>query len=186
MIVLLEGADCSGKTTLAEAFAVHLRNKCVYLHNGPKENTLKHYMQQLDQAKLLSAQGKVVVIDRQWISEQIYGIICRQETLDPEGRALTLNHYNFVYTIMCVRLDLAKHQAQFHSSTREEYERVKFDSIALAYHDLWYGRFDSEFPGIVGTLTRRMPLRYCRSFSQYDMDTRKPLHFADSFISRHA
>jgi predicted ATPase len=73
-VVVLEGPDGGGKTTLATS----LMNKGFdYVHCGPPEagtDLLAHYLQILDSA--LNSQ-KDVVIDRLWLGERIYGPICR-------------------------------------------------------------------------------------------------------------
>jgi MoxR-like ATPase len=67
MIVILEGPDGAGKTTLAEQLAK--KYGLVYKHEGPpppKVNVLEYYGQLLDEAR-----GKNVVFDRLALGERV-------------------------------------------------------------------------------------------------------------------
>jgi hypothetical protein len=73
MIVILEGPDGAGKTTLAEQLAK--KYGLVYKHEGPpppKVNVLEYYGQLLDEAR-----GKNVVFDRLALGERVYGPVYR-------------------------------------------------------------------------------------------------------------
>jgi len=69
MLLLLEGPDGGGKTTLAKSVFSHLR----YVHNGPLTTTdpTEMFWEQL--RNLVPNDGTSVVVDRSWPSEMIYG-----------------------------------------------------------------------------------------------------------------
>lgn len=75
MIIILEGPDGGGKTTLARELAELLRLE--YRHEGPPPpnvNVLHHYGRLLDDAR-----SKDVVFDRLALGERIYGPLLRGE-----------------------------------------------------------------------------------------------------------
>ena len=76
-ITIFEGPDGSGKTTLAKRYAE--RMGACYRHHGPcpqitEEHLLKIYVEMMLPA-LLGYQD--VVLDRAWLSEQVYGLVIR-------------------------------------------------------------------------------------------------------------
>lgn len=77
MIILIEGPDGAGKTTLAEKLSK--QTGYVLLHRSyPKTaeemaNMMQEYMQVIKS-------GKNCIIDRCWYSEMVYGPIMRNET----------------------------------------------------------------------------------------------------------
>jgi len=77
-IIILEGPDCSGKSTLAKELLSRYKNS-VYLHMKHKFKKLMfHYNTAVFmQAERHLAEGKTVIIDRCWISENIYGGVLR-------------------------------------------------------------------------------------------------------------
>lgn len=84
--ILLEGPDCSGKTTLAREL-----EKCGYryIHNGPPlaANMFEEYTGQLDNARHV-----LTVIDRGHIGETIYGPILREKSLISHAQVEILNY----------------------------------------------------------------------------------------------
>lgn len=79
MIVIIEGADCSGKTTLAAALAAHW--KITPRHVGPPKDVapFRQYMNACRDA-VLSAEytaTSMALFDRLHIGERIYGPIVR-------------------------------------------------------------------------------------------------------------
>jgi thymidylate kinase len=186
MIIVLEGADCSGKTTLAEELKLQASCEVVYEHNTEKTNSLAHFHEQI--LRMSDWEDKLCIIDRLWISEQIYGQFMRQNGgNDPNGVIMaTCNNFDVVH-IMCVRQDVGKHLYHFKevAKTREEYAARAIEDIIRGYYDLWYGNRATKLEGQVGFLARHMPLRCCKAFVQYDMDTMKPESFAHEFMRRY-
>lgn len=71
MIIVLEGPDGSGKTTLAKQIAKRFNGNRI--HTGGKMYTSKEYDTRVEYLRMLSKGTTVNVIDRvPWISEMIY------------------------------------------------------------------------------------------------------------------
>lgn len=182
MIILIEGADCSGKTTLAECFMC--KANVTYFHNGPNDNSPTHYVQQLSTALELVAKGNRVVIDRAWISEQVYGNIFRGECTDPSGECAKVFHRLVTATVMCVRGDTHRHLQHFNQMATQRHEHAigKAREIIRAYHELWYGSVTSQLPGFLKTISEKFPLNRIRGYYQYDMDVDDPETFAENML----
>jgi hypothetical protein len=82
-IIIIEGPDGSGKTTLAKQFIKQIPS-LEYRHEGPPpadEDSLTYYSRVLD-----SFRGRDMVIDRFALGERVYGPILRDEdTLGDDG-----------------------------------------------------------------------------------------------------
>lgn len=77
MIIIVEGPDGSGKTTLAEKIAK--QTGYALLHRSqPKSEEEKARM--MDEYLQVIKSGKSVVMDRCWYSEMVYGPIMRDAT----------------------------------------------------------------------------------------------------------
>jgi len=74
-ILVLEGADASGKTTLAKWLVRHRAAR--YLHLGPYRDVWKWHLGAYVHTQKLAAAGNLVVVDRHWPSECIYGEVYR-------------------------------------------------------------------------------------------------------------
>lgn len=80
-IFIIEGPDCSGKTTLARAMANTLN--AAYFHatfKAAPQSQVAYELNILDNAEICrSVSGLHVVLDRHWPSEQIYGDVLRKK-----------------------------------------------------------------------------------------------------------
>lgn len=77
-VIILDGPDCAGKTTLANEIVKQTGGK--YYHLTYVKGNREMWTQQarvMYAAEILAAQGKTVVIDRNWISECIYSRVYR-------------------------------------------------------------------------------------------------------------
>lgn len=87
MIVVLEGPDGSGKTTLARA--LQEKYGLDYRHEGPpppEEDVLRRYMKILYDAMMLNVVSRGIVLDRFALGERVYGPVVRgSDALGPEG-----------------------------------------------------------------------------------------------------
>ena len=78
MIIILEGPDGSGKTTLAEQ--IHKQTGYQLLHRTqPKSEEDKQRM--MDEYIQVLKSGKNVIMDRCWYSEMVYGPIMRDASV---------------------------------------------------------------------------------------------------------
>ena len=84
-IVVLEGANAAGKTTLAR----HLveRYGARYLHSRPTRDPWRRHVAMLRRAVALS-ERHLVVLDRHWLSEQVYGRVFGSPAYDLGARCL--------------------------------------------------------------------------------------------------
>lgn len=86
MIIVIEGSDGTGKTTLAREFEkIGFR----YVHNGkpqPEEDLFMTYLKQLHEAR-----GSNVVFDRLHIGELVYGPVMRDKSLISTEEMIVLN-----------------------------------------------------------------------------------------------
>ena len=76
MLLILEGADCSGKTTFANnTIDFFGKENCEYMHSTyfSGMDVLSHHKQVLTKAIYSLTKKAVVIVDRHWISECVYG-----------------------------------------------------------------------------------------------------------------
>lgn len=78
MIILIEGADGSGKTTLANTLAKRSGFKLVH-HSQPKSEDEKAKMFDMYMTAIKS--NKNLIFDRCWYSEMVYGPIMREKSI---------------------------------------------------------------------------------------------------------
>ena len=132
-IIILEGADCTGKTSLAKALGG------VYVHNGLYEDVWTAHLACVDEAVARCAE-ELVVIDRLFISEQVYGQVFRGgPAYDPEPLDEMLTKASAL-TVLCVRADQLRHLRHF--DELKTLRRESFDDIARVvrlYADLSRG-----------------------------------------------
>lgn len=93
-VVVLEGPDAGGKTTLADdILSQYPEDETVYIHNDASDAKLpgslvRHYKAQLLDA--LDRPGIITVIDRSFLSEYVYGTVYRGTPRISRRQALKL------------------------------------------------------------------------------------------------
>jgi thymidylate kinase len=93
-IIVLEGPDGSGKTTVAQAISELYPGLYESLRCGPPSPDTEPYWQYdgiIDQAEMLENDGKLVVIDRLHVGELVYGRIFRGRSRLSIEQAQTLD-----------------------------------------------------------------------------------------------
>ena len=103
-VILIEGPDCSGKTTLAN-YLIKKYN-AYYIHMRLYKDVWKYHLAALRLAAK-KAENQLVIIDRHWISECAYAEIYRRGSCYPVG-ARCLDRLLIklgATTIMCIRSD---------------------------------------------------------------------------------
>lgn len=138
-IIILEGGDCSGKTTLARRLID--RYGARYIHNGVHRDVWKRHVAAFRYARRL-AEDYLVVIDRLWLSEQIYGQIFRGGPAYDMGAwwlDKTLQDLGAL-TVLCVRDDQQRHNDHFAVMRQQRDEKFKdIRDVVKLYADLVHG-----------------------------------------------
>ena len=170
-VIVLEGADCSGKTTLAR----HLMDQhgARYLHGRVFPNMWKFHVAMVRRVLRL-ANEHLVVVDRLLLSELIYGQVYRgAPAYDLGARCLdrVLQRVGAV-TILCAPRDqeaqLKKH-AERAERGEEAYQNVA-EVIAL-YADLARGNLTRHGDGYLGQLIRYGDYALRKDVLTYDWAT---------------
>lgn len=100
-IIILEGPDCSGKTTLANELMKKYKN-CVYIHNVVSLDIATLHISAWFNAINLSDEF-TVIIDRLHLSEEIYGTIFRNKVAyDTKAFDKRISKIMNVYKVLCL------------------------------------------------------------------------------------
>ena len=136
-IVIVEGADCQGKSTLINQLMERHPNNC-YIHNAVT-NDIKLLHENTINAALVASQEHWVFIDRLHLSEKIYGTIFRNgPSYGIDIFEKELDNIPNLYRILCVvdkETSIAKHAARK--------DKEMFDDISKVWdmyndvHDGW-------------------------------------------------
>lgn len=167
-LIVIDGCDGTGKTTLAEAICAHTDG--VYIHNTyrwPSKMPLYHTAALHRALKL--ARKQVVVIDRLWMSEAIYAEVYRDGSPWPHMGRLMDRMIRKVGGLYILTQSPAGHKEKFEQLKAERTEmyddveqvRKRFDQLfegGFAGHDRDYAQQLSVF----GTRRRDdvLPYRY--------------------------
>ena len=170
-IIVLEGADASGKTTLAR----HLVEKhgARYLHNRVWPDMWRYHVASARLA-LRWADTGLVVIDRLWLSELVYGQVFRGGAFyDPVGaRAIDrLMQRAGAINVLCV--PTSQHHQLIRHGERAAIGGEKFNNIrevVALFADLRHGNVARPGDGYLGQLTRFGDFADRRDVVIYDMD----------------
>ena len=170
-IILLEGADSSGKTTLANYFRE--RYGARYIHGSLYKDPWLWHVTAIRRAARL-AKNELVVIDRNWISHLVYGKIFDNQRYNIGARCLdrALRRYGAL-TILCVPSDQHDQAARWErnraAGKREHFNRVR-EVIAL-YADLAFGNIARPGDGYLDQLIRFGDFSLRDDVIRYDLDT---------------
>lgn len=144
-IIILDGPDGCGKTTLAEF--LQKEYGAYYMHStwSPElEPDMEEYMRLTTQMAKRISQNQLVVLDRHWLSELVYSDVFREGAnrvsmyyREHTGLIGGTNIPNRL-VVCCPEREVAKQHFDVLKDTREEmYSNV--DKIVDAYLALWYG-----------------------------------------------
>jgi predicted ATPase len=150
-VFILEGPDSAGKTTLARAIRREVEargGKLCYIHLTLRKEMALWQWAALQRAHRMR-KTHVIVLDRHWISEQVYGSVYRDQVVTDRFAwpILAATVALGVMNVMCVpTLDNAK----FFFTQTEGREMYPNDDnvlrVAQAYRDITYGaKFDHVF-----------------------------------------
>lgn len=147
-IVVLEGADGTGKTTLGKYLVDNFDAHYMHLtYRWP--NTMFNYHLAAVHRAIKISQERLVVVDRCWLSECVYANIFRKGSKWPElGRMLDriLRRFGAIY-VFCMNEDDEQYEINYNElkKTREEmYDNTL--EVSRRYNQIWNG--DSEICGI--------------------------------------
>jgi hypothetical protein len=153
-IVILEGADSSGKTTLANVFRE--RHGARYLHGRVFPDPWKYHLAMLRRATRL-ADTQLVVVDRHWLSHLAYGRAFDNGTYDVAGRSFDRAWRRAgALTILCVPGDPRRQEADWAidrtAGKVEHFDRVR--GVINLYIDLARGNVAHPGNGYLDQLIR--------------------------------
>jgi len=137
MIIILEGPDGVGKTTLAEELCGQL--DATYLHLGYrwKDNMFDYHTAAI---RFAARQNKPVVIDRWWPSEAIYADVYRKGSKWPlQGRMADriARKFGAVYVYCMPDAQHAKRFEELKKNRHEMYDDMS--KVSEMFNKLWYG-----------------------------------------------
>lgn len=169
-IIVIDGADAAGKTTLAN----HLRQRygARYLHSIVRKDIWRWHLGALRLAHQL-ADDHLVILDRHWLSEQAYGQVFRGGPgYDAATRCLdrALQKAGAI-TVLCAPADL-KRQLARHGDLKTQ-RPEKFDNIervARLYQDLWRGNLAHPGTTYLDQLIRFQDYAFRPDVILYDLD----------------
>jgi len=146
-VIVLEGPDACGKTTLSKTILERHGGRYIHLRYQ-KDKTQLYNFGALRRA-LRFCQDQLVVIDRHWLSEEIYSAVYRNGDCDDGGARFSygvLKALGAVY-VMClpsVESCVARHAAM-HQTGRELYEADnRIGQVAEYYHRCLWGSSPSS------------------------------------------
>lgn len=126
-IVIVEGPDCSGKSTLLNSLMAKHPN-CCYIHNAVTNDIYKLHKNTVDTA-LIASKDHWVLIDRLHLSEKIYGTVFRKGPLyDVEAFDKSLDSIPNLHRILCM---VDKETAMSKHAERKDMEM--FDDISKVW-----------------------------------------------------
>jgi len=144
MIIVIEGCDGTGKTTLAREFE---KRGFRYVHNGkptPNEDLFETYTRQL-----LDHEKQNVVIDRLHVGEVVYGRIMRGTSRISTAQLRLLNRLLFGLggVIILCNPPFAYALGAWQSRQAREYVGNEFDleSIYRTFNDIWAKEFADHY-----------------------------------------
>jgi thymidylate kinase len=155
-ILLLEGADAAGKTTLANVYREQYGAK--YLHGVVYRDPLAAHRAALRVARRLAEEEHLVVIDRNFISHLVYGHIFKNLAYDGDAARNLDNDWRLLraVTVLCVPSDPLRQEQDWRrdkaAGKPEAFESVR-EAITL-YLDLARGNLANPTPGYLGDLIR--------------------------------
>lgn len=172
-IVVLEGADGSGKTRLAN----HFREKygARYMHSRIwKDRILWDSTMMRRAERFVCDRGELVIFDRMWPSELIYGPIFRGGAAYGNDMANEFDELICaapgVY-VLCVPSDAQKHLARFERLKTERKEAFdRMEQVIQRYQDLLYGNVAHPGENLVDLFIRYGDFCNGRDVYHHDID----------------
>ena len=166
MIYVLEGPDGVGKTTLAKKIKEIYGKKVFYMHLRVHKNMRLWHTASARLAIKKQKEGRLIIIDRHWPSEQCYSYIFRRgPSYDPIDIYHWLKKAGTKY-IWCLpsKLDQIRENHINNRQIRHE-EYYNIDKVIDLYFNHWFGLKTKNY-SFLGSLA---PLYRRADFIRYDM-----------------
>lgn len=170
-IILLEGADASGKTTLARHLVEN--HGARYIHGGLYRDPWRWHVAAIRRATRLATTGHLVVIDRNWLSHLTYGEVFNNQQYDVGTRCLdrVLRRYGTLI-ILCAPADQERQAERWAAGRaagkREHFNRIR--EVVALYADLRDGNLARPGDGYLGQLIRFGDFTQRDDVLVYDID----------------
>ncbi len=150
-IIVIEGADASGKTTLGDRLSKVL-GKAHRIHLRVHKRLPMWQYAAIRRAIRFSERGEHTIIDRHFISEQIYAAVFRGGV---EGymNAYNMDQHKLLYEagatyVLCTSPDTAESYERYmeHARKRDEWfgEDERMYNVIQKYWQLWNGASEDE------------------------------------------
>jgi len=187
-IIILEGADAAGKSTLALAIGAEViaqGSDFLYLHGQPWPGVVyKEHCRMRDHSIAAANAGAVAVLDHFWIAENLYGTEYRgAPAYDPANIDAEMRSVGALL-VLCVPTNLsaqvARH-AERHARGKEHFDRAS--GIIARYAELCAGNADKKGDGYLDVITRRCRFFHRDDTMHYDMDHHKPDFWAKQLVT---
>lgn len=143
-ILILEGADCTGKTTLARALCKALNGAYLRSEGYPalcKPEVMSVYYRAVRNLVFENAavQGRPVVLDRHWPSQVVYGAVLNRPIYDYRADMDWFTGVNAVY-IYCQGNNLSREWQRNHKDTTgAQYSEEQYELLLQGYDTLFNG-----------------------------------------------
>lgn len=170
-LIILEGPDCCGKTTLAKRLISKYHG--AYIHCGYSKglDVWKYHTDVLDKAVKLYKK-KLVCIDRHWPSEMVYGQTFRKGSAkDYDAKQLDQRIQKMAgLYVWCLphRVDFVFEQ---HARNCEREQFKDLTEVVYRYYALANGSHSSEPHDYFEGLSRPGGIAYRMDFLRYKLDT---------------
>jgi len=149
-IIIVEGPDNCGKTTLAKSIAYRLN--ATYWHMTAGKGLVDHDAMALYQLNAIHnaivnvEQGRTIVFDRLWPSDVVYGTALRGRPSTPVDQFIELLKPHAVY-IFCMRANAIEEHAK-NQDPDHPYDPSVYASIYDGYMRL-LSKFEKEHPNVL-------------------------------------
>jgi thymidylate kinase len=171
-IIVVEGADGSGKTTLIDHLVKH--HGARRMHSVAKRNHVLWDAGMVRRGERLVGQGELAVFDRHWVTELVYGPIFRGSTAYSNETAADFDERircaPGVY-VLCVPTDARKHLERFEALKSQRSEAFQsIEQVVQRYQDLLHGNVAHPGGNLVDMFIRFGDFTRGRRVHHYDID----------------
>lgn len=157
-LILLDGPDCAGKTTLAEAIIAAAATEgitAIRRHLGKPETGQAwdmHAEALLNYIEEMNDDDKIIIADRHFLSEGVYGHYYRDGSEYPYTMRfmdMLFNRFIGLKVICCPPVETVVETHKKMSQERHEEYADGMDKISKAYQAIWHSRVaKSNLPGL--------------------------------------